>query len=234
METSKKVETHFNREFREFDSFYNDKKGIFSKIIDGLFRRSMQMRFEKVIAETAPYENKTVLDVGCGTGRFSIALALKGIKKALGIDFAESMIDEANHLAHQFNVSHICQFVKMDFMQMDVEEPFDHVFAMGVMDYIENPVAFVKKMVEAADKSVMISFPVSGGIIQKLRRFKFEKIQKCPVFFYSNNDVERIAQQAGAQYFTIDQLAKDYFLTIFLAAKVREGTRREESKKELK
>jgi 2-polyprenyl-3-methyl-5-hydroxy-6-metoxy-1,4-benzoquinol methylase len=225
METSKKVETHFDKEFKEFDSFYNEKKGIFSTVIDRLFRRSMQVRFEKVIADTAPYENKTVLDVGCGTGRFSIALALKGIKKALGIDFAENMIAEAGHLAEQFNVSHICQFLRADFMQMDVEEPFDHVFAMGVMDYIEDAVPFVKKMTEAAKKSVMISFPVSGGIIQRLRKFKFEKIQECPVFFYSKNDVERIAREAaGAKKFTIEKMAKDYFLTIFLATEDTEGT----------
>jgi hypothetical protein len=79
-------------------------------------------------------------------------------------------------------------------------------------------------MTEAAKKSVMISFPVPGGIIQRLRKFKFEKIQECPVFFYSKNDVERIAQQVGAQHFTIDKLAKDYFLTIFLTAEDTEGT----------
>jgi 2-polyprenyl-3-methyl-5-hydroxy-6-metoxy-1,4-benzoquinol methylase len=224
METSKKVETHFNREFRQFDSFYNEKKGIFSKIIDRLFRRSMQLRFEKVIADTAPYETRTILDVGCGTGRFSIALALKGIKKALGIDFAGNMIDEANHLAQQFNVPHICRFVKADFMQMSIEEPFDHVFAMGVMDYIGDPVPFVKKLVNTAKNSVMISFPAAGGIIQRLRRLKFEKINKCPVFFYSKSDVEQIAQKAGARNFTVDQLAKDYFLTVYLATEDTEGT----------
>jgi cyclopropane fatty-acyl-phospholipid synthase-like methyltransferase len=101
-------------------------------------------------------------------------------------------------------------------MQMDLDETFDHVFAMGVFDYIADPVPFVKKMVQCAKRKVMISLPISGGIIQWLRKFKFEKIKKCPVFFYSEEDVKQIAQQAGAKQYTIEKMAKDYFLTISL------------------
>jgi hypothetical protein len=62
----------------------------------------------------------------------------------------------------------------------------------------------------------MVSLPVSGGIIQWFRKLKFEKIKKCPVFFYSEEDVKQIAQQAGAKQFTIEKMAKDYFLTMSL------------------
>jgi len=216
--SASRVEHHFDRQYRQFDFFYREEKGIFSKIIDRIFRRSMQLRFEKVLEEAAPYENRLILDVGCGTGRYSIALALKGIKKALGVDFAQNMIDEANRLARQFKVDHICHFVKADFMQMNIEETFDYVFAMGVFDYIAEPVPLVKKMVQCAKTKVMISFPTSGGIIQGLRKFKFEKIKKCPVFFYSEEDVKQIAQHAGTgtKEFTIEKMAKDYFLSMSL------------------
>lgn len=213
---SRQVESHFHHSYREFDSFYHEKKNILSRIIDRIFRHSMRLRFEKVIEEVAPYEGTTILDVGCGTGRYSLALALKGINKALGIDFAQNMIDEANHLARKFKVDHICQFIKADFMQLKVDETFDHVFAMGVFDYIAHPVPFIKKMVQCARKKVMISLPVSGGIVQRLRKFKFEKIKKCPISFYSEEDVREIARQAGAKQFTIEKMAKDNFLIICL------------------
>jgi len=210
-DASNQVKAHFHHTYREFDSFYHEKKNILSRIIDRIFRRSMRLRFERVIKEVAPYTDAVVFDVGCGTGRYSIVLALKGIKKALGIDFAQNMIDEANHLARQYKVDHICRFVKADFMQMHLDETFDHVFAMGVFDYIAEPVPFVKKMIRCARRKVMISFPTAGGIIQGLRRFKFEKIKKCPIFFYSEEDVRRIAQEAGAESFTVEKIAKDYF-----------------------
>jgi ubiquinone/menaquinone biosynthesis C-methylase UbiE len=213
-EVPKQVELHFHKEYREFDSFYREGKTIFARLIDRLFRRSMQMRFARVMAGAAPYENTTVLDVGCGTGRYSLALALKGIKNALGMDFAQNMIEEANRLAQQLKVQPLCRFVKADFMQLEIEEPFDHVFAMGVLDYIAEPVPFVKKMVQAAKKSVMISFPAAGGMIQRFRKFKFEEIKKCPLFLYSEEEVRQIAREVGAETFTVEKMAKDYFLVI--------------------
>ena len=211
---SEQVEQHFHRTSKGFDSYYKDKKGVFSKLIDETFRRSMRMRYEKVIGSIAPYEGKTVLDVGCGAGRYCIALADKGIKKALGVDFAENMIEEAKLLSRAFEMTEICEFERRDFMDMDTEQRFHHVIAMGVLDYVEDAVSFVKKMVETATDSVMVSFPTTKGVIQKFRRFKFEKINKCPIHFYTVEDVERIAREAGGERIIVDKMAKDLFLTI--------------------
>jgi len=214
--TAKHVEEHFHKTYKAFDSFYGERKNIFARMIDYIFRRSMQMRYEKVIESIAPYENNSVLDVGCGTGRYSIALALKGIKKATGVDFAANMIEGANHLARKYKVDTTCEFLIADFMQQEFEGLFDHVFAMGVLDYIEDPALFVKRMMTYAKKSVMVSFPAAGGIIQKLRKFKFEKLQKCPVYFYTLEDIQKISQKVEARTIAIEKMAKDYFLTIYL------------------
>jgi 2-polyprenyl-3-methyl-5-hydroxy-6-metoxy-1,4-benzoquinol methylase len=211
---SDKVEAHFHKSYKTFDSFYEEKKGIVSRLIDRLFRRSMQLRYERVIAGVEPFEGRTVLDVGCGAGRYSIALARRGIKKARGIDFAENMIEEAGRQAQQAGVAERCEFSRGDFAQTDLQETYDHVFAMGVLDYIAEPVTFVKKMASVSNRSVMISFPSTGGIVQWFRRQVFKRIKKCPLYLYTEAEVGRIAQQAGAKKFTIDKLAKDYFLTI--------------------
>lgn len=207
------VERHFHRKSRQFDSFYEEKKGFISRLIDNTFRRSMRLRFEKVIEGAAPYEGKTVLDVGCGAGRYALALARSGIKHAHGIDFAESMIFDAIARARDLEVIDICKFEKADFIEMEITETYDHSYAMGVLDYIEDPEAFVKKMAEHTTVSVMVSFPSSGGLVQWFRKHYFYKIKKCPVYFYTEEDVRRIAQATGKP-FTIDTLAKDYFLTI--------------------
>jgi len=213
-EEANKVEAHFHKSYKTFDSFYEEKKGIVSRVIDRLFRRSMQLRYRRVIAGVEPFEGRTVLDVGCGAGRYSIALARRGIEKARGIDFAENMIEEAKTQAQQAGVAGKCEFSRDDFAGTDFPETYDHVFAMGVLDYIEEPVSFVKKMVTVSTRSVMISFPSTGGLVQWFRRQVFKRIKKCPLYLYTETDVRNIAEQAGAKKYTIDRLAKDYFLTI--------------------
>jgi len=210
---SKKVETHFHKTYKSFDSFYGKKNPI-SRKIDQLFRESMHLRFEKVIESIAPYEEKTVLDVGCGAGRYCFALAERGIKSAVGIDFAKNMIDEAKRIAIHLGYGNICIFQQNDFMKMNFEKPFDHVFAMGVLDYIAEPVPFIKKMAESASKSVMISFPSKGGFVQFLRRQLFWYIKKCPVYFYDMKDIVRITDECEICKCTIDRMGKDFFLTI--------------------
>ncbi len=212
--TSKKVETHFHRKYKEFDNFYQQKKGFVSRCIDHIFRRSMRMRFQKVINAVSPYEGKSILDVGCGAGRYIFPLARLGIQKALGVDFAENMIEAAKHQAREIKLEHICSFQQLDFIQLDETQTFDHVFAMGVLDYIENPSEFVAKMVRLSRNSVMISFPSSGGIVQFFRKLLFKYKKKCPLYFYTQADVRQLAQKAGGKSFTIDRMAKDFFLTI--------------------
>ncbi len=210
----REVERHFHETYKTFDAFYDDKKSFFSKCVDPIFRRSMAMRFEKVIEACAPYEGATILDVGCGTGRYCFELALRGVAKTLGIDFAENMIREAIHLSAQQGLDKRCLFIKGSFLDITLDESFDHVIAMGVLDYVEVPVPFVRKMVETAKKTVMISFPSRGGIIQWFRKQLFWRIKKCPVFFYSEQEVRNIVHLAGMKEFTIERMAKDYFLTI--------------------
>lgn len=214
---SKQVETHFHKTYKEFDSFYEAEKGPLARIIDRVFRRSMQLRFEKVIAGVSPYPGKTVLDVGCGAGRYCFVLASKGVERTFGIDFADNMIAEAQRRAIQFKMESICRFIKGNFIELpahETERAFHHVFAVGVLDYIEDPVSFVRKMIDASTQTVMVSFPSKGGIVQMFRKMIFLKIKKCPIFFYSEADVNRIAQEAGAHHFHIDRLSKDYFLTV--------------------
>ena len=46
-------------------------------------------------------ENKTVLDLGCGTGIFSVGAALTGAKKVVGVDIDKNCIENAREYAEK-------------------------------------------------------------------------------------------------------------------------------------
>ena len=48
--------------------------------------------------------NMQVLDVGCGAGAYSLALAPK-VKKAVGVDFSPKMIEAANRSSAQIGIA---------------------------------------------------------------------------------------------------------------------------------
>ena len=63
----------------------------------------------------APGESsKTVLDLGCGTGRDCIFLATRGHFTVTGVDYLEKQLVRARDLASRCNVADSCTFLKMD------------------------------------------------------------------------------------------------------------------------
>ncbi len=59
-------------------------------------------------------QNKTILDLGCGTGIFSVGTALTGAKKVMGIDADKDIITIAKEYAKKNNL-------EIEFMTMDVK-----------------------------------------------------------------------------------------------------------------
>lgn len=83
----------------DFDAIYGTGNGIFQTIINKLFRKSMKLRFDNVMDYCSPIEGKSVLDVGCGAGLYSVVLANRGTERVVGVDFAAEMLSIANSKA---------------------------------------------------------------------------------------------------------------------------------------
>ncbi|MFW6132032.1 MAG: class I SAM-dependent methyltransferase, partial [Candidatus Aminicenantaceae bacterium] len=77
------------------------------------------------IEEEIEYDkSKTILDIGCGTGRHAIELAKRGYK-VTGIDLSESQLKKAQEKTKQANVD--IQFLKKDARDFSFKIPFDMV-----------------------------------------------------------------------------------------------------------
>jgi len=69
---------------------------------------------------------KTILDIGCGTGRHSIELAKRGYK-VTGVDLSQSQLQRAREKAREANV-------KVEFVQKDARNlQFDNCFDTAIM-----------------------------------------------------------------------------------------------------
>src|SRR5215471_5714500 len=92
---AERTQEFFHQYANDFDAIYSNRNGLLNGFVNRVFRKSMRLRFEKSVEGCQPIEGKSVLDVGCGPGHYSITLARRGAGRVVGLDFAGGMIQIA-------------------------------------------------------------------------------------------------------------------------------------------
>jgi SAM-dependent methyltransferase len=77
----------------------------------------------------------TVLDVGCGVGRWSRRLASHG-GHVTGVDLSPTMVAEATRRTAIAGLSKRCRFQRGDITQLDLRERFDTIWCVTVLQHL--------------------------------------------------------------------------------------------------
>lgn len=196
MSESKIVREHFDRAAERFDAVYETRKPLYQRVIDRLFRAVVIRRFE-LVRRLAPLPGDwKVLDVGCGSGRYALALASDGASRVVGVDFSSEMIRIARTEAERMELSDKCEFRVAEFRNFSTEEMFEAVVAMGYFDYLSDPVVDLRQMVEMCSGRVFASFPKRWEWRVPLRRMRFA-LSGSFVRFYAREQVLALFDDAG-------------------------------------
>ena len=120
------------------------------KFYENVYKKGEEKHYTSFItsgtASSEPYEtlkklswkNKSVLDVGCGTGLFSYLAAKKGAN-VVGIDYSKEAI-----LRAQTKYSH----KNLSYKNIDIKnihnEKFDVIVSLGTLEHMDNPLQMLK------------------------------------------------------------------------------------------
>jgi ubiquinone/menaquinone biosynthesis C-methylase UbiE len=197
------VQDYFVRHASRFDGLYGGDN-MATRLFDRLFRKPMYDRYRLTI-EALASPGKNYLDIGCGSGRYAVNLAKLGAN-VTGLDFSEAMLGLARDYARQENVADKVQFVHTDMhdWMANTTERFDAAYAMGVFDYLAQPVDTLKLMLRIADRAYL-SIPAPEFPRAQLRRWRYTR-QNCPIFFYTRADTEKLVADAGGKILRIEPL----------------------------
>ncbi len=201
----------FHQYADDFNAIYSNRNTAANRIINASFRRSMELRYRKTIEGCTPARGMRVLDLGCGPGHYSIALAGQGAQ-VVGIDFADGMIALAREQARTAGLMDQCQFFVGDFYAFDPERAFDFTIVMGVMDYVADPKPLLAKIVSMTEKRAFVSFPRAGGFLAWQRKLRYRA--RCPLYLYSETQIRELLRESMGASVIIEPIARDFFVTI--------------------
>ena len=208
---SERTSEFFDRYAVGFDAIYGNDNRAFERVINRLFRRAMLVRYRKTLAGCQPIEGRSVIDVGCGPGHYSIALARSGAAQVLGLDFAPGMLTIGRDSARAHGVAQRCTFALGDFLSYPISQQFDYAVVMGFMDYVSEPRRVIDRVIEITSGRAFFSFPKAGGLLAWQRQLRYRN--RCDLFLYREDQIRNLFSSARATY-TIEPIGRDFFVTL--------------------
>ncbi|MFD1511871.1 class I SAM-dependent methyltransferase [Halomarina rubra] len=117
------------------------------RLIDGREKRA-------VLDALSPLDGKRVLEIACGTGRFTVMLAERGAD-IVGLDISEEMLQQGREKAKTAGVSDHLQFMRGDAARLPFpDDHFDAVFAMRFFHLADTPASFLSEMCRVSKDQV--------------------------------------------------------------------------------
>ncbi len=207
--TTEAVGRFFDGYAENFDAIYGhtNRRGRLGRWIDRRFRKVMRLRFDEALRCVREAGIESILDVGCGPGRYIASFADAGVR-VTGIDLADGMIGLARDLVGERPG---VELIAGDYLKTEFEEPFDAACLMGFFDYVRNPEDVINKVKVDVRKEFYGSFPKSKDPLALQRRVRY-KLRGCPLYMYECEDVKRLMVACGISEFEIKDLGRDLFL----------------------
>ena len=159
-------------------------------------RQNVLERFRFVMEHGAPWTSQRVLDVGCGSGRYGLAIAACGAAKVVGLDISAGMITLAQRSSRAHGYEDRCRFWMGDVREFHDPHGFETVIAVGFFDYIPNPTPLLSHLRTMTKGSLFATFPTRWAYRVPFRWFWWA-CRGCTTRFYTRAEVAHLCKENG-------------------------------------
>jgi len=147
---------------------------------------------EAVLSALGPVEDRDVLEIACGTGRFSVMLAERGAD-VVGLDISAPMLAQGREKARAAGVSDAVEFLRGDAARLPFpDDHFDAVFAIRFFHLADTPTKFLSEMARVSEEQVF--FDTFNDFSTRVLYTPFLPMGSR---LYGRDDVERLLSDAG-------------------------------------
>ncbi len=144
------------------------------KLDDGIFTSEDEWSYNpetrwKLIEPYVPKDlsGKTVLDLGCNSGYFSVQMKKRGAARVVSVDNFETAIKQTEFLSKWFKVD--LEIVKEEahVFCLTTAEQFDYVIFLGLFYHLKYPVLVLDRLAEMAKSRLYFQTETVGPIVEE-------------------------------------------------------------------
>ena len=205
-----KYVANFGKQWRDHVDIQIDSKNNFSCSQDLL---------ENVIFSNLDFfQNKSVLEIGCGAGRFSEHI-VKHAKELVLVDLSQAIF---------FNVAQFeenCTRIKADFLKLIPNQKFDIVLCRGVLQHTPSPKDSIQKLYDFIKPDGEVVFdiyppPKVGFLSPKYFLWRplfknFIKYESCEKFLINNIKILLSAKRVIRKIFLNSRFISDCIIPVY-------------------
>jgi ubiquinone/menaquinone biosynthesis C-methylase UbiE len=170
---------------------------------------------QAVLAAVGPLDDKNILEIACGTGRFTVMLAERGAD-IVGLDISAAMLSQGREKARQAGVSEQVEFLRGDAARLPFpDDHFDTVFAMRFFHLADTPTKFLTEMARVSKRQVF--FDTFNDFST---RVVYNWLLPMGSRLYSREEVNRLVADAGLE---LDGSEHDFVLPYGFYRKIPNG-----------
>jgi SAM-dependent methyltransferase len=144
-----RINNPYHRAARRYD------RGLSLPLIASLRQQEAQVVEELIATHAAG--SATALEIGPGTGFYTLLLA-KSVGHVTAVEDSAGMAEILRGKLARAAVSNV-DVVNADFRDLTLDQRFDLVVAIGVLDYIAEPEPFVERMCALTRGAVLFTLP---------------------------------------------------------------------------
>tara|TARA_B100001063_G_C16587662_1_gene463980 strand:- start:187 stop:789 length:603 start_codon:yes stop_codon:yes gene_type:complete len=161
---------------------------------------------DTILSMMGNIKNKTILDVGCGSGYYSKLLIKKNAKKVYAIDRSNKMLKKIR----EKNIIKVNQNVE----NFNINNTFEKVVCAGILEFV-NSVEKVLKNIKKHSKNncILVILCPTDNFLAKLYKI-YHACNGIKINLFETNKIKKVINNSGWQ---IKKIKKVFFSNIIVA-----------------
>ena len=170
---------------------------------------------QAVLDAVGSAEGKDILEIACGTGRFTVMLAERGAD-IVGLDISRAMMTQGREKARRAGVADHVEFLRGDAARLPFpDDHFDAVFAMRFFHLADTPAKFLAEMARVSKDVVFFdTFNDTSA------RIVYNWLLPMGSRLYDGTEVNGLLRDAGLE---LTEAAHDFVVPYGLYRKIPNG-----------